>query len=466
MKNFIKAPVIFVVAALFFAGCSLQEPDKTITAFSAGDASFASYVALGNSLTAGYQSGALTERHQQFSFPALIARQAEVETFNQPLLGYPGIGVYTTQGAGIAELVSLFNAQGQVDPVIQPVPYASVGYNPGNPYASPAVAALGQPYNNLGVPGSVLADLNIATSSGNAPSGSAFFDIILRNPNLGNTTVVQQAQLLQPTFITLWIGNNDVLGYATSGGTSPAAPTDATVFGQLYAQLLDVLLATPTNPQIVVANIPDVTAIPFFTTIPGVVVNPETNEPVLQDGNVIPLIGVNPATDLVTLQAASALEAGFGIPQSLGGTGQPLPDAVVLDADEIATAQTAVTAFNNTIASLAADRNIAVVDINGFFNMIAAGGLELSGQDFTNEFITGGLFSLDGVHPSDVGHAIVANEFIKVINAKYNATVPFVNVIELMDTVSPATSMGKITWRNVDPAVFENVVNLTGGKLQ
>jgi hypothetical protein len=65
-------------------------------------------------------------------------------------------------------------------------------------------------------------------------------------------------------------------------------------------------------------------------------------------------------------------------------------------------------------------------------------GMLIAGQEFTAEFITGGFFSYDGVHPSSRGYAIVANEFLKVINQKWNANIPYVDVMSV-----PGEPLGK-----------------------
>ena len=88
-----------------------------------------------------------------------------------------------------------------------------------------------------------------------------FFNLILR----GIGTQFQQAKLLQPTMVACWIGNNDVLGYATNGGVPSALPTPAATFSSLYTQLGDSLASL--GAKVVVVNIPDVTTIPFFTTV-------------------------------------------------------------------------------------------------------------------------------------------------------------------------------------------------------
>ncbi|MCB0281844.1 MAG: SGNH/GDSL hydrolase family protein [Calditrichaeota bacterium] len=449
---------ILIVSLFFVFGCSLDEPGTKVTALSTGNADFSRYVALGNSLTAGYQSGALTEVHQVYSYPAQIAKQAGVAaSFAQPLLGYPGIGTYTTSGAGILELKSLVDSEGKVNPSIQPAPYASYpDFNPMSPYSSTEVMTHAAPYNNLGVPGAVTYDLLNATSAATSASGTnSFFDVILRNANpaFGNTTPVQQAGALMPTFVTCWIGNNDVLGYATSGGVSPSSPTDLTIFTALNTQLFDALVAM--NADVVVGNIPNVTAIPFFTTVPYAI-DPGIGTPLplwIQTAS-----GVRQATanDYILLTAQSVVATGVGFAEN-----NPLGSQYVLDADEAAVAQTAIDNFNSAIASLASARSIPVIDFNGFFADVAADGYYVGGLEFTTAMVTGGLFSYDGVHPSDLGYAIVANKFIETINAEFNASIPFVNIVDMMGDISPSVNLAKASYQE---DALDNVVKLFSGQ--
>jgi len=127
------------------------------------------------------------------------------------------------------------------------------------------------------------------------------------------------------------------------------------------------------------------------------------------------------------------MKTGYGLPASfkqLGfpDAGKPLPDAVVLDRDEVTTGRNAITAYNQAIQQIAGARNIPVVDVNTILSDIKANGLTIGGETFKTDFISGGLFSLDGAHPSSKGYAVVANEFIKVINRTYGANIPYVNI--------------------------------------
>ncbi|KER10937.1 MAG: hypothetical protein HY22_01870 [[Candidatus Thermochlorobacteriaceae] bacterium GBChlB] len=209
------------------------------------------YVSIGNSITAGFLSNSLYEAGQRNSYPYLIARQAHgVDSartiFQMPIFSDPGtpgrieLGGFTTTGTPIT--------------VINP----SAG--------QPTNLTLPRPYNNLGVPGMLLAEAPTATSSASSLSRSAALDFVLRNPTLGNRTTIQQALALTPTFITFHLGNNDVLGYATSGGVSPAAPVPTALFRAALDSSLSQLRRGAPNAKIVALNVPDVSVIPFVTT--------------------------------------------------------------------------------------------------------------------------------------------------------------------------------------------------------
>jgi lysophospholipase L1-like esterase len=360
---------------------------------------FEVYVSIGDSLAAGFTNGSLVESHQRYSVPLLIAQQAGASgTFQQPTIGAPGIPAEL----GLVSLV--------------PTVIAPVSPTPGQPLN----LNLQRPYNNLAVPGATAVDALTRTTD-----GGGMHDLILR----GLGTQVAQAKALRPSFITLWIGNNDVLGAAIRGKVIPGQTITPTQdFRQVYAAILLELRGT--GARIVAANLPDVTAIPFVTTIPPVVVNPSTREPVVVNGSTVPLLGPNgplPPTSYVTLAASSLLAQGIGIPRALGGTGAPLPNEVVLDPGEIATIRDYVNTNNQAIRTLCDAANIPVLDINTLFSELATVGREIGGVRVTADFLTGGLFGYDGVHPTDLGSAILANEWIAAINAT-GASLPLVDL--------------------------------------
>lgn len=369
-----------------------------------GDADFSRYVAIGDSLTAGFMSSGLTRSAQLNSYPILIWRQATGTStgFEQPYVSDPGI-------PATLELKSL-------------VPLV-IGPRGGT--GQPLNLNLNRPYNNLAVPGADVHDV-VATVTDNG----GLHDLILRK--IG--TQLQQALALNPTFATVWVGNNDVLGAALSGRVVEGVTI--TPVAQFEADFKTIVNAFASRGvEMAIANIPDVTGIPFVTTLPFVVVNPATNQPVIVNGNVVPLIGPNgPLTpnDRVLLTARTELSQGRGIPQALGGSGQPLSDAVVLSAAEIGTINARVAAFNNIIRSEADRVGAAFVDINAVFRELATEGINVGGITFTENFLTGGIFSYDGVHPNAFGYAFVANLFIESINDEFDGEIPLVNLYPFM----------------------------------
>ena len=376
----------------------------------AAQTNFTTYVSVGDSLAAGFESNSLVETHQNRSVPFLIARQAGVQGFQQPLISEPGIPPELT-------LVSLVPA-----PLVAPKA-SSAG--------APKNLALPRPYNNLAVPGATSIDaLSRTTDAG------GLHDIILR----GMGTQVQQAIALRPTAITLWIGNNDVLGAALRGRAIDGVTlTPTAVFRATYGQIVAALKTT--GAFIVAANLPDVTTIPFVTTLRPYVTNPSTGEPVLIAGARVPLIGPSgslPSTALVTIAASTLLAQGIGIPTAVGGTGAPLPDEVVLDPSEIAIIQDHVTADNQAIRDICGAANIPVLDVNKLLAELATTGRHVGGITLTNSFLVGGAFSYDGVHPNDVGYAVLANEFIRVINAS-GGTLPPVDLGPVLGVTAGAT---------------------------
>jgi lysophospholipase L1-like esterase len=497
IKNIIYLIIALTVSVFYFSGC--DEDDVVVTPpppFSPGSADFTMYVSVGNSLTAGFQSNALSERDQTHSFPGMLSKQFQRTSFEQPLILNPGIGgrlrLLNLAPTIIAELS------------VPPVPASNLNI------------ALQRPYNNLGIPGGILFDMADETDFllKSQARENPFFALILRDAALGSS-LINQAKNLQPTFITAWIGNNDVLGYATSGGTSGTnaglfdppgtLPTEPEVFTPLYIAMLDSLAAS--GADIVVANIPDVSSIPFFTTVgpilsgsvpwglvaflqqalpaTGIIYVSSTGINLGLPFNVgfADSVAVRNGTTLFTLLGqtyASLLgvptgkyyvdngieilpTSGIDTTQAFGFHPQnPFPDAFVLDPAEIIIAKDAVDAFNGIISSEAGSRDIAVVDINTFLKNLLTTPIPVDGIGiFSSSFITGGTFSYDGVHPSSRGYGIIANEWIKVINQKFGANVPLVDLNSL-----PGIPIGKIsagTFTRYPPGYYNSMVRMITG---
>lgn len=390
-----------------------------------GSADFSRYVALGDSLTAGFSSASLVLSHQQWSYPAVIARQTGVVGFEQPLISQPGIPAeYHLQS--ISPLVIGPKSSGNGQPINLMLP---------------------RPYDNLGIPGARVADLLTRTGA-EQDSSNPFYQIVLR----GLGPAVGQAAALQPTFVTIWIGNNDVLGAVTSGiAIEGVTLTPLNEFAGNYLTLLETLTTAAPAAGMIAATVPPVTEIPFASVLPPVLLDPATRQPVPgPDGNPIFLIAefgdgtigqLGPGAKL-TLTAQSLLATGFGIPAALApmiplpNVGQPLPNQVVLDPAELQAIETHRVEINSLITTAAQNYNIPVVNFDPIFEGYAEG-VEIGGVELSLDFLTGGLMSFDGIHPTDIGSMLIANEFIGEINEAYGSSIPYASIVAFFANNAP-----------------------------
>lgn len=509
----IKNLKLLLLVSLTFAACNSDDDAVTVIESSdglpltAGSADFSKYVALGNSLTSGFSDGALFIKGQEGAYTNILAQQFKLVgggDFKIPYMN-DNVGGLLFSGQVNASFGPRLYFNGTA-----PVPVSGASTTE---VLNPAIAAAG-PYNNTGVPGAKSFHL-LSPSYGAAAglaNGTANPYYVRFAPN-GTTSVLAYAMSQTPTFFSLWIGNNDVLGYATSGGdgTNPITPASGVAgvgFDGTYAALVNTL--TSAGAKGVVANIPYVTSIPFFKTVPynplsvsvlgsgnaavgtatinalnaqlyGPLKNALTafgagtrinllsttaaNPLLIKDESLTnlsaqltaaftPSLGAQTAafygaifgqarqataTDLVLLTTQSAIgvaptasNSGLGVappaPLDKFGITFPLQDKYVLIPTEIAELEVATNAFNATIKSIADSKGLAFVDANAIMKQIDQGGIVANNFTMTSTFVTGGTFSLDGIHPSPRGYAFIANKFIEAINAKYGSNLKGVNV--------------------------------------
>ena len=248
MRKILFTSLIFTGLVLFFSSCEDYSDLTAPAPIDFGSADFTRFVSIGNSLTMAEQSQSVFESSQRYSFGKLIA-DAVGTAYEQAIFSDPGTG-------DRLEIRSLDLATGEVEIVENP--------NQG----SPTNINYPAPYNNLGIKGAFLTDVLNARSAATCYTAqfgvpNPLFDAVLR----GLGTQLELAMVQQPTLVTLWIGNNDILAYATRGGLFPI--TNPQDFADDYSTILDSLQSV--GAQVVMANIPDVKNIPFFKTVgPGI----------------------------------------------------------------------------------------------------------------------------------------------------------------------------------------------------
>ncbi len=440
---------------------------------SSGSADFREYLAVGNSLTAAYADGGLYRAAQINSYPAILARQLSLNSglaFSQPLMP-------EGNGSGYIELLA-YPDNGI--PVIQ--------YLSADPRAFDKV---GGPFHNLGVPGIRVKDLdmkNYGARDNNRymyrllPTGTenntSYLDLVGESNHSFFTCWMDNNDVLG---YAMDGGAYGIEGRGTYGesGLTPVAEFDAK-----FQQLADAL--TKDNALGILINIPDILETPYFNLVsnadfpdfssnvikelngvyadinekvalynqqiendeslteaeknalyretisfsvsgnnafviedkdlPNIDMTDSQGKPIpkirhLKDGEKITIPGIFEISDL----------------SALAGIYKPLDDEYVLTFAEMELIDEYRQAFNTIIEETAVSRNIPLLDIDKLMKEYKAG-KTIDGVFVSTDIVEGGLFSLDGVHLTQRGYAMVANEIIAQINQAYGAEIPRVNI--------------------------------------
>ena len=500
MKNQIIKLACVAIACAVVSACD-AEFDNPVSGNTgdSGTADLSKFVTIGDSITAGYADGALYLTGQENSYPAILAQQFAVvggdANFTQPLVS-DNLGGLLAGGNQITDNRLVLDLTDPTSP------------SPVNLTGTPTTEVIGSGLNgtafsNMGVPGAK--SFHLGAPGYGDPAGillglsNPFFTRFASDP--ATATMIGDAAVQAPSFFVLWIGNNDVLSYATTGGvgidrTGDFDPTgyganDITdpiaVFPGVYSGLVGAFKTANPAVQGVLVNIPDVSTLPYFTTVPYNPVPFDTSDPVdqatvnalnggyaaynggvayalsvglitadeaalrtisfsdgqnavvIMDEDLSDITIVDPklikmrqatAADLLVLTSSSKIGtlANPADPTTAWGVGVPLEDSDVLIPSEIAAIDTARTAFNTTIADIAAaDANLILVDSAAIMQEISTTGIDYGTGAINADYATGGAFSLDGVHPTARGYAVVANRIIDAINTGFNASIPAVN---------------------------------------
>jgi lysophospholipase L1-like esterase len=386
-------PVVLVAGVALTAACSddiLNPPTSEV------DSLFNKYFSIGNSVTAGFQSGGINKAGQAESYAALLAGQFAVSEFNIPFMNAPGCP---------PPLVNIITGERLGDPVAPPCALRE--------------APIPEFLHNVGVPGAAVIDAlsNLAPTSD--PNELTTF-------LLGGLTQLEWAAVVEPTFVSVALGNNDVLGAALAMDASLATPVAD--FTTQYTDVMTALTGMGVQGGILL-GVFNVTLIPHFN--PG------------QWYLGLALASQLPPTYTVAPSCAPTASGGVGdqvlIPYSYGfavladsatrGFAVTLDcanDAQTLTGAELVALGTAVAQYNGVIQAAATSAGWAYLDPNPILQALKdAGEIPLFPDltDPTGEPF-GPWFSLDGIHPNGDAHEAIAEALITVINATYGTTVP------------------------------------------
>ena len=478
---------IYLILIVFgFAACSeddITDPIPPPPVLDAGTADFSNYVAIGDSQTAGYTDGALFIAGQENSMPNILSKNmASVGggAFTQPLTD-DNIGGLLFAGNVILNNRFFFDLSTFLPAIL-----------PGTPTTDVIPGLTGQ-FNNMGVAGAKSFHL-LAPGYGNAagvPVGLAnpYYARFASSPS---ATIFGDAMAQGPSFFTFWAGSLDVSSYAFAGGDGvnqagnfdPSTYgstdiTDPTVFGQAIGGMLAGLNSI--GAQGVVANIANPLLLPYFSVVAYNAVPLDAGTAALlnqgfaeYNGGLLQMeaFGLITAAERIvrTINFAAGQNAvtlvddyltdlsGFGLPSYrqateidlipltaqfvigttvggnpllINGVSVPLEDEWVLTPNEQAEVETATTTFNAIIRAAATEAGFGFVDMDKLMAQLATIGVPSGDFRPTSEYVLGGAVSLDGVHTNGRGNALIANEFLKAIDATYGSN--FVEAEELND---------------------------------
>lgn len=371
---------------------------------------FERYVSLGDSLTAGYQNGAVQRDKQEVNYPITLYKSGGKDpiNFQQGYINEPltGRGFGGVDGSGFYGELNPDGSRQRLS--VSQATLPTILSNRTYPL----------PYNNLGIAGATLDEILNTTLKADNP----FFSFVLRNTGVAtDKSAVDQALLLNPTLITFWAGNNDVLGAATGGNSTSVTPLAN--FKASYSAALTKLLAQ-TTADIFVANIPDVTSIPFTSSIPVQGFTDTVNKtlPIAQFPT------GNPASPLTTAGPVPTEEKNVKyflintlaeLPKLQTGAITQIAAKNTLTEEEVASLKTTVDGYNAIIAEeVAKNRRLTLVDMNAFLKDVKAGKIAgVTGGVYLLDPTT--LFSFDSVHPNSKGYKLVAGKFMEYINRRY-----------------------------------------------
>ncbi|MCG1035048.1 SGNH/GDSL hydrolase family protein [Polaribacter sargassicola] len=494
---------------------TIEAEEETQVELNTNGLDFSNYVSIGASFTAGFTDNALFIAAQENSFPNILASKFGSE-FNQPLMN-DNIGGLLYAGA-LAQPPRLY-FDGSAPVTLEATPTTEI-----TTYISGSL-------NNFGIPGAK--SYHFLAEGYGSVVGVA---LGLANPyyarfaSSSTATVLGDVLAKNPTFFTLSeIGGNDVLGYALSGGTGvdqtgnfdpttygSSDITDPNVFANVFSNMVTNL--TTNGAKGVIANVPYITTLAHFTTVPynpldpgnvefaaqiptlnivygalnqvfnalgetdriiefsttsanAVVIKDEaltdlstTITTILADTSNTAFIGfvesmglpaqaaplvaqllgeqygqVRQATenDLLVLPSSSVIgEVNVSFMESLmsinplitqvlagqfsvEGITLPLEDKWVITPEEQELINTATDAYNTTIETVAAaNANVVMVDFKGILQE-ATTGIVFDDYTMTTNLVTGGLISLDGVHLTARGYALMANEILAAMDTEF-----------------------------------------------
>ena len=346
------------------------------------------FMVLGEGLAAGASDFSVRADTQVWSFPAQMAGQMRA-AFPQRLIQAPGIGNFV----GFAPLSVRIPGMLQ-STVVEQLP-------PG-------------PVSNLSVPEFRLDDAlefrprQPLVDRNNAKQTAVNLNwglLPIAHGQQSLPTQLEYALQQSPTFVVVELGYYEALEAAVTGKIDRLP--EPRRFREQYGRILSSLRQR--GAEVLVLNIPNPFDTAYFSPV-EVAAEIAKVEPSF----ILNRYGIR-VNDLITLNGLN--EIGFQIfRKSLEalGCGSILPAAI---AENI---RGRIAELNSALADLAGQNGALLYDLAGLFRRVANGGYPAGGRLLSRQYL-GGFYSLNGYYPGQTGQAIIANEILDLLNARYGA---------------------------------------------
>ncbi len=407
----------------------------------------AAYVAIGGSSTGGYMHDALTNEGQQNSLAAILGSQFEMvggSPMVHPSVASSSIG-WSLTGASVLELGFKTDCNGTTS--LSPVRTGPTG----------DATILNNIYSatnrNFGVP--FISSIRLNDAAYGDPSNGGHNPYFARMASSPSASMVSDLSARDMTFCSVQIGTDEVMDYARKGASTgslvPASGPAGAGFDGSVQQIMDIIESK--GAKAVVATIPDVMSAPYFTTIPfdGLDLDAESVETLNQIYNPI---GINFVIGKNAFMIEDPDAGVFGVRQMVPGelillnvpldsvkcykmgSVFPFRDEFILTNSEQEEIRAKTEEYNQVLVNMANSKGFAVVREDYFYKSISTG-IVYNGVSLNAQFVSGGAYSLDGLRLNPRGNALLANEYIRAINKKYNARIPYADPIKYEGIVFP-----------------------------
>jgi len=397
-----------------------------------GDTNPERFLMIGGTFSSGYTDDALFRLGQENSIGAFIHQSINSINpivFNQPLIDAASVGLSTN---GLSRLILGNKTDCLNETSLSPVRETALGdasilnniYN-------------GSPFHNMSIPNLRSGEFFNTDYSNQNP----FFS---RMASSQSSTVIDDVNAIDATFFSVFLGLDDFMPYIKSGTKNDTLP-DIITFENNYRQILENL--TSNGAKGVVSTLPDITSAPYFSTVKwndlvldsannatlNNIYNPldfyfnEGENPFMIEDPDANMFGIRPIEEGELIILTVPLDS---VKCYKMGTLFPFRNEFILTQSELQNIRTHLNSINDIIRSLAIEFDLGLVESETFFDKIQSE-FPYNGINLNTTFVSGGAYGLDGIRFNSRTNALFANEFIKLINQKYNANYPLVNATNL-----------------------------------